>query len=713
MNITVVIEMKNPNALISLAHVSMNSDNPYAAFCEYTKYCLFTNAEECTTISELKKNISNEFGIKMPTNVLIYCLDRLAEKGLVTTSKYTISRNGTYDISAFEEKRDSFRKTETELINSLLDYVRPFGKTWEFNFAREILIKVLYDKGVAHQVFFNEEDDIDLSSIDFESDDDVENDLVEAQAEIPNSDISDDVPLYRDETYVGRFVAKILKENSIYKDYLLKVCEGLMVCVGTYQIPDVGKSCSIPQIKGTAFYFDTRLLLRLVGCAGEAAVEACQELVSMIQNAGGIIQYFPHTLMEMKAALTEAARSLANNDIPLNHEMRLYATSEKVNYNAEILYAKRDNLAMELSSKGIVEKPIGFYDANDRLQFGFDYTDFEQYMISHIDRDVRGVENDALSLWETHMLRRGNYKAYCGTNDKIGVFVTNNKQLSTIVLKYKNDRTSIKNIQAWDYNKSPVITDIRLTCRLWSPSNGSKDVPLILLTENAVAAQRPTPQYIKQLKVSAIKLSEQAPEYASIALSSYLDDRISDAIFEKIHGGNSLDVSILADTLTEMSQLKAKEEEEKTQAALNALDQKTQDFDKQKNAIINDSVNRNTNTMRTTGLLLRMSLGWKSVVALFFVIASSGVAILCENAHFLWLLLISVGFFIAERLISCDAVSRFLINKFLPYCEEHFTNKISKKLLTAEKPYEEEIIRRTLENTDLLKKCKNALNDTK
>ena len=41
MQIMVVINMKNPNALIAMAQVAQNANNPYAAFCEYIKYCIF------------------------------------------------------------------------------------------------------------------------------------------------------------------------------------------------------------------------------------------------------------------------------------------------------------------------------------------------------------------------------------------------------------------------------------------------------------------------------------------------------------------------------------------------------------------------------------------------------------------------------------------------------------------------------------------------
>ena len=51
---TVVINMKNPNALIAMAQVAQNAKNPYEAFCEYIKYCIFSNVSDTMELSEVR-----------------------------------------------------------------------------------------------------------------------------------------------------------------------------------------------------------------------------------------------------------------------------------------------------------------------------------------------------------------------------------------------------------------------------------------------------------------------------------------------------------------------------------------------------------------------------------------------------------------------------------------------------------------------------------
>ena len=89
MYITVVINMKNPNALIAMAQVAQNANNPYAAFCEYIKYCIFMNTEDTMHITEIREAVGREFGIYIPHNVLLKCLTL-----------------GMYFVKQYRQKRD-------------------------------------------------------------------------------------------------------------------------------------------------------------------------------------------------------------------------------------------------------------------------------------------------------------------------------------------------------------------------------------------------------------------------------------------------------------------------------------------------------------------------------------------------------------------------------------------------------------------------------
>ena len=157
-------------------------------------------------------------------------------------------------------------------------YDEKYGRTWCYEYARDQLIKVLDQNGLAYDIFVRGKSKCDNganNSICLEE-------IIELLPDEEMIDIEDETkqPLYSDSFYVGRFIQQTLSSDNFQKDYLHKICEGLMLCVGAYQLPSADTEPTMPHIRNTSFFFDTRLLLRFVGCAGEAAVEASRELVN-------------------------------------------------------------------------------------------------------------------------------------------------------------------------------------------------------------------------------------------------------------------------------------------------------------------------------------------------------------------------------------------------------------------------------------------------
>lgn len=81
------------------------------------------------------------------------------------------------------------------------------------------------------------------------------------------------------------------------------------------------------------------------------------------------------------------------------------------------------------------------------------FCEYIKYCIFTNNTKPRTIENDAYSLWETHMRRAGNYSEYCGTNLKLPVFVTTNSRLIGVALGYRNARPSTKEIFQWKSNQ--------------------------------------------------------------------------------------------------------------------------------------------------------------------------------------------------------------------------------------------------------------------
>lgn len=699
----VVIDMKNPNALIAMAQVAQNANNPYEAFCEYIKYCVFSNVSSIMTLSEIKTAIGKEFGLHMPYNVLIKCLSYIQDEDMIAFDNHQITRIGYFDTDVFDRERETYRATESALIQTLMQYALKYKREWTQEYARELLIKTLDRSGLAYDIFLHEGNPTTEDYQPTISESEIE-EMLPDDEEIEPDDIANQ-PLFTDDYFVGKFIEETLTGDAVQKDYLKKICEGLMLCVGTYQLPAADTHGRTPQINGTRFFFDTKLLLRFLGCAGESAVSATAELVALIQNAGGKIYYYPQTLQEMERAFENAAKSLSHGYPPSDDEMRLYAI--RIQNNPAIITAKKASLTSELANANIHLAPHENFTENERIRFGFDQSDLQQFMRSNLPWDPLVIDNDALAIWETHMRRQGNYSEYCGTRAQLPVFVTTNSRLIGIALKFRENRLEAPSLSGWKPNRLPVITDIRLTCRLWSPSDHSERMSLLYLTANAVAAKRPTKRYLNSIRGLAIQLGTQAPEYSEICLPAYFDDTVTDTILKNTLGeDDKLNINSFAMSIAELSEWGKKEQEEKTQQAIAERDAVSGEFRDQTQDIIDGAVENGQTLLGWRKAALWLVVKWPVAVTVIFSIISAGISGIIGDWHPMWAIIVPPFFKVIEACSSSNFVGRPLAKYLFPQIDASIAARISKALRKAEQPYKDIIIQQIKEQTSLWVECK-------
>ena len=695
--------MRNPNALIAMAQVAQKANNPYGAFCEYIKYCVFSNVSCIMTLSEIRTAVGKEFGLYIPHNVLMKCLSYIQDEGVITFDNHQIKRIGSFDTEAFDRDREKYRATESAIIQALMQYASKYSREWTIEHTRELLIKALDRNGLAYDIFLHEGSSTNGAYQPTINECEMA-EMLPDDEEIEPDDIATQ-PLFTDEYFVGKFIEETLAGDTLQKDYLMKICEGLMLCVGTYQLPSTDTNGRAPQINGTKFFFDTKLLLRFLGCASEAAVSAAAELVALIQNAGGRIYYYPQTLQEMERAFENAAKSLSYGYPPTDDEMRLYAI--RIQNNPAIITAKKASLKSELANANIYLAPHETFTDNERIRFGFDQGNLQQYMRSNLPWDPQVIDNDALAIWETHMRRQGNYSEYCGTGAQLPVFVTTNSRLIGIALKFREDRSGTTALYGWKQNRLPVITDIRLTCRLWSPADHSERMSLLYLTANAVAAKRPTKRYLSSIREFAIQLGKQAPEYSEICLPAYFDDVVTDTILKHTMGEEEkLDINSFATSIAELSEWKAKEQEEITNQVIAERDGVSDELKNQTQSIINGAAESGIKLLGWRKPALWLIVKWPVTVTVIFSAITAGISLIIGNWHPMWAIALPTVLKIIETCSASNFVGKPLAKWLLPKIDESISKRISKELRKAERPHEDTIIRQIKEQTELWVECK-------
>lgn len=691
--------------------VSQNENDPFSVFCSYLEYCLYSNNSHSMILTDLRERVLNEFGINLPYNILMSCLNKLQKQKSITINKHSIRTIGTFDIEEFDRKRSEYRQIEKAIVNELISFAANYGRNWSEETARERLIEVLDNNGLAYDIFMHKDSkgNANKSSqysdeiIELLPDEEIDDDTAEATDDVPDAE-----PLYADSFFVGKYIEKTLSSETQERFYLEKICEGLMICVGAYQLPNGGIDQVMPQIEGTSFFFDTKVLLRFLGCAGDSAVDAVKELVELIHHGGGRIYYYPQTLEEINNAFDKAIRSIESGFPPRNNEMRIFAS--KHGFNAAVLRIKKASIIQELERANIYKTSRLGFDENDRVSFGFSREDFFDFMKRKLSWDRRAIENDTWSIWETHMRRRGNYEDYCGTARRLQVFVTTNSRLIGVSLAYREENPQISSIYGWKQHRLPVITDIRLTCRLWSPANQGAKISRLYLTANCIAAQRPTRRYINTIRELATQLEESVPEYSSIPLPSYFDDNVTDAILNRTKGDESrLDIGNFASSLQELTEWKARDQESLTHQARAERDQYHGKYSEQTKAIIDSAVEAYKDKMGVARLLLTLISWWVFIAPVLFAGISAVISLLANS----WTVALGTSVLVSVFIISEIIVKRFINKKLLmsvlPSIEEQIKKHIENHLRISELPYKNQIVTNAIGQNEKLRKCKDRL----
>jgi hypothetical protein len=307
---------------------------------------------------------------------------------------------------------------------------------------------------------------------------------------------------------VGSFIKNNhLRDSAVYKS-ILNIFMGVLVEEFISSVSEVG---AVDLKNPVNVFFDTAVILRVLGCSGRLLKTATDELTRYLQDLGFKIYYLSGNEAEVAGILEtiiyvkdtgreiegETADAIANGDVSITDIRMLQNT-----------FTER------LAAMGIFPASELEQSAHDNARYQIDERGFSEYLKLNSLKSRRGYalnnrENDAGYLGTVMRLRRRlttNDLASCGY-----IFVTSNKFLANMSRRYLVEQRVIR-----PQHCPPILSVGQVATILWlmkdqalEPQKAGRE-----LLSNCYAAFRPDQQWFRFFREGIEKNSGNIEEFA-------------------------------------------------------------------------------------------------------------------------------------------------------------------------------------------------------
>jgi len=313
---------------------------------------------------------------------------------------------------------------------------------------------------------------------------------------------------------IGKFVEEAHRSNREAFSAVLSVFKGVIiedfVSVGV-QLADAGK------VNDLTIYYDTALLMRLLGCSGSLLQTATSEIHRYIQDAGSATKCLPITESEVSNIIAtllgvrdqgrilygETAEAIESGECSITH-LRLL-NGRFVEKLAEInVFESKDNLSR----------------IHDLKRFQIDEKGFDDYLRTEAERRSKDYgadnrRNDAQVLGTVMQFRRG-HKSRDLLKCKF-LFVTNNKFLAVMSRRFLINEKEL----SWS-DCAPILHVGQLATVVWLLKNKGLDDQVVTrdLLVNCAVAYRPDPDWFEHFIDAVEKVGGDSIVQDGIALQA-------------------------------------------------------------------------------------------------------------------------------------------------------------------------------------------------
>lgn len=473
--------VKNNSALISTAVLSaIFEENKQDNISLLTPFVIKIIHHDCTATKDMIVDMMRkEYAFyDMPRAIIDIIINRLKKQNIIRqrNNMFEFIIDSTNIVKEFDKRYENSKKQVDKIINELLDY-----------FENNTDIKMNYmDCKNGFAMFLDKNGYLLYENI---------NNSMRLKNNIDKISY-----------HIGRFIYYHKELSDDTYTSLLSVIEGSLIANALYVNIDSDNNTDLHRL---TCYFDAPFMLRVLDFKLPEENKSAMELVELLKKLNVKIKCFKHNFNEIENILEEFIK---------NYGKQSERTLENLvikNYSETDLRFLLNNLEDAFRSLGIDIVDTPEYD-EQKNKYVIDEKKLEENLItvykdSNISRKT--IEIDVKSVSAIMRLREG--KEYRKLEDCNALFITMNKDI-------RNETNKLLNIDS-KFKISPVISDLDLTAIIWLRSLiNNKSIPEMKLTENAMAALKPTTAIRKRINQTVSNLKTNKFNATSSSLSNLL-----------------------------------------------------------------------------------------------------------------------------------------------------------------------------------------------
>lgn len=396
------------------------------------------------SIIDTKQCVENEFGIRILSNIIEIIFQRLTRepyKFLLRKNKQYVLTGKSIDLTEFKVQRENNKRDSYAAQKEFHKFLDSKDITYVPEKANEALLLYLCKYGIEV--------------------------ITEKIAITENTDIWN--------CRAGEFIQFISENDEMTFEFIKNIAKGGMIASIIFN-NSISSYNTHKKFKNTVIYYDTSLLMYLLGYSGKALQESVAELTELLQKQNAKIKYFSHNLEELKGILNAYIRLYEEGNLEQSYNFDYFIENEiKPEQVLEYIVL----LKARLKAKGLqLQETPDYSDVSKNI----DWVKFDEYLGSHIKySNPTRRDNDVKSLAAIYRLRKCEH--YNNYETCHALFVTTNQSLAYYAKKYfktDEERTGVP----------AVVDDTFLTGLIWLKNeNEGKQLPTLKIVSDALSSQ--------------------------------------------------------------------------------------------------------------------------------------------------------------------------------------------------------------------------------